>query len=76
MNISLSDANAQAEKTRAEGEAEYMRLLSEAYDTDEKREFYEFQLALETLKKTFNGRDKTIILDADNPIAKALINAQ
>lgn len=76
VNISLSDANTQAEKTRAEGEAEYMRLLSEAYNTDDKRSFYEFQLALETLKKTFNGSGKTIILDSDNPIAKALINAQ
>lgn len=75
VNISLSDANAQAEQTRAEGEAEYMRLLSEAYNTEDKRSFYEFQLALETLKKTFNGKDKTIILDADNPIAKALVNS-
>lgn len=75
VNISLSDANAQAEQIRAEGEAEYMRLLSEAYDTEDKRDFYEFQLALETLKQTFNGKDKTIILGKDNPIAKALINS-
>ena len=75
VNISLSDANAQAEQIRAEGEAEYMRLLSEAYNTEDKRSFYEFQLALETLKKTFNDKDKTIILGADNPIAKALTNS-
>ncbi len=74
VNISLSDAKAQAEQIRAEGEAEYMRLLSEAYNTEDKRSFYEFQLALDTLKKTFNSKDKTIILGADNPIAKALIN--
>ena len=75
VNISLSDANAQAEQIRAEGEAEYMRLMSEAYNTEDKRSFYEFQLALDTLKKTFNGEDKTIILGADNPIAKALTNS-
>ncbi|MBR6922745.1 MAG: protease modulator HflC, partial [Clostridia bacterium] len=66
---------AQAEQIRAEGEAEYMKLIAEAYDTEDKRDFYEFQLALETLKKSFNGKDKTIILGADNPIAKALTNA-
>jgi len=76
VNISLSDAKAQAEQIRAEGEAEYMKLIAEAYDTEDKRDFYEFQLALETLKKSFNGTDKTIILGADNPIAKALINAE
>ena len=52
-----------------------MRLLSEAYNTEDKRDFYEFQLALETLKQTFNGKDKTIILGKDNPIAKALTNS-
>ena len=76
VNISLSDAKAQAEQIRAEGEAEYMKLIAEAYDNEDKRSFYEFQLALETLKKTFNGEDKTIILGADNPIAKALTNAE
>lgn len=76
VNISLSDAKAQAEQIRAEGEAEYMKLIAEAYDTEDKRDFYEFQLALETLKKSFNGGDKTIILGADNPIAKALTNAE
>ena len=75
VNISLSDAKAQAEQIRAEGEAEYMKLIAEAYDTEDKRDFYEFQLALETLKKSVNGKDKTIILGADNPIAKALTNA-
>ena len=75
VNISLSDANANAEQIRAEGEAEYMRLMSEAYDTEDKRDFYEFQLALETLKKTFTGAEKTIILGADNPISKALMNS-
>lgn len=76
VNISLSDAKAQAEQIRAEGEAEYMKLIAEAYDTEDKRDFYEFQLALETLKKSFNGKDKTIILGADNPIAKALTDAE
>ncbi len=76
VNISLSDAKAQAEQIRAEGEAEYMKLIAEAYDTQDKRDFYEFQLALETLKKSFNGKDKTIILGADNPIAKALTDAE
>ena len=29
------------------GEQEYMRILAEAYDTEDKKEFYEFTKALE-----------------------------
>ena len=50
VNIIVSNAQAEAAKLEAEGEAEYMRLLAEAYDTDDKKEFYEFTLALDALK--------------------------
>ena len=39
VNILVSNAEAEAAKLEAEGEAEYMRLLAEAYDTDAKKEF-------------------------------------
>ncbi|MGI6668031.1 MAG: hypothetical protein ACOX4M_00795 [Acetivibrionales bacterium] len=32
-----------------------MRLLAEAYDTEEKRSFYEYMLALEALKASLDG---------------------
>ncbi len=73
VNILVSNAEAEAAKLEAEGEAEYMRLLAEAYDTKEKKEFYEFMLALDTLKQSLNGDEKTIILDADSDLAKLLM---
>ena len=73
VNILISNAKAEAAKLEAEGEAEYMRLLAEAYDTQDKKDFYEFRLALEALKASLNGDEKTIILDADSDLAKILM---
>ena len=73
VNIMVSDAEAEAAKLTAEGESEYMRLLAEAYDTADKKDFYEFTLALDALKQSLTGGQKTIILDADSDIAKILM---
>lgn len=73
VNIIVSDAEASAAKLEAEGEAEYMRLLAEAYDTREKKEFYEFTLALDALKSSLSGDEKTVILDADSTLAQILM---
>ena len=72
VNILISDAQANAAKLEAEGEAEYMRMLAEAYDTDDKKEFYEFILALDALKASLTGEEKTVILDGDSDLAKIL----
>ena len=76
VNIIISNAKAEAAKLEAEGEAEYMRLLAEAYDTPDKREFYEFTLALDAMKKSLTGNEKTVILDGDSELAKILAGAQ
>ena len=60
----------------AQGEAEYMRLLAEAYDTQEKKDFYEFTLALDALKQSLTGREKTVILDGQSELAKILMGAE
>ena len=72
-NITVSNAKAQAEKIRAEGESEYMRILAEAYNTPDKQSFYEFTRALDALKASI-GEDTTIILDKDSALVKALMN--
>ena len=72
VNIIVSNAEAEAAKLVAEGEAEYMRMLAEAYNSPEKQEFYEFTLALDALKETLNGDEKTIILSADSDLAQIL----
>jgi len=73
VNIIVSDAEASAAKLEAEGEQEYMRLLAEAYDTQDKKDFYEFSLALDALKASLNGDEKTVILDANSELAKILM---
>ena len=75
VNIIVSNAKAESAKLEAEGEAEYMRLLAEAYDTDEKKDFYEFTLALDALKQSLTGKEKTIILDGDSELAQILTGA-
>jgi membrane protease subunit HflC len=75
VNIMISNAQAQAAELEAEGEAEYMRLLAEAYDSDDKKEFYEFTLALDALKKSLTGSEKTVILDANSELAQILMGA-
>ena len=75
VNILVSNATAEAAKLEAEGEAEYMRLLAEAYNTDDKKAFYEFTLALDALKQSLSGEEKTIILDGDSELAQILMGA-
>jgi membrane protease subunit HflC len=72
-NILISDAKAQAEKIKAEGESEYMKILSSAYNTPDKQAFYEFTRALDALEISLAGQS-TIILGKDSIIAKALTN--
>ena len=73
VNILVSNAEAEAAKLEAEGEAEYMRLLAAAYDTADKKDFYEFTLALDALKQSLTGDEKTIILDKDSALAQILL---
>lgn len=69
--VIISQAEAQAEETIAEGEREYMKVLSAAYATPERAEFYKFIRELDALKVTMKG-DKTIILDKDSPLVRIL----
>jgi len=75
VNIMVSNAEAEAAKLEAEGEAEYMRRLAEAYNSQDKKDFYEFTLALDALKQSLAGGEKTIILDEDSDLAKILMGA-
>ena len=74
VQVLLAEAEAQAATTRAEGDAEYMRILSEVYDSPEEAEFYTFMIALDALKASMTGEEKTLILDADSPIAQVFYN--
>lgn len=73
MAIQISEAQKQAEILEAEGEAEYMRILAEAYSDEEKTDFYSYVRSLDALKASMKGENKTIILPADSPIAQAFV---
>ena len=67
----LSEANAKAEQIKAEGEAEYMKILSGAYNDESKSDFYSFVRSLDAAKTSMKGKgQKTLILPADSPIAE------
>ena len=53
-----------------------MRLLAEAYDSAAKKDFFKFTQALEALKKSLTGDEKTVILDADSELARILMGIE
>lgn len=74
VTIMLSDASAKAAQTVAEGEAEYMKILSEAYNNSQKSDFYNFMISLDAAKNSLKGNDKTLILSKESPIAQIFLN--
>ena len=73
--VSVSEAEAKAEKIISEGEAEYMRILSGAYNTADRADFYTFVRSLDAAKKSLKG-DKTLILDSKSPLAQIFNEAE
>lgn len=70
ISIMLSQAKAEAEKTIADGEAEYMRILAQAYADTDRSDFYTFVRALDAAKIMMQGNNKTLLLPEDSPIAQ------
>lgn len=77
VSIMVSEAQAKAEKLVAEGEAEYMKILSDAYSDEEKSEFYSFVRSLDAVKESMKGNNsKTLILPSDSPIASLFVTGE
>ena len=68
--VMQSKADAEAEEIIAKGEAEYMRILSDAYNDPDKADFYIFLRSLDAAKATMKGDNKTLIIDETSPIAQ------
>lgn len=68
--IKLSEAEKRSEILEAEGEAEYMKILANAYSDESKQEFYSFVRSLDALKASMTGENKTVVLSEDSPIAQ------
>ena len=70
VQITIANAEAEGAILMAEGDAEYMRILSDVYDSQDEADFYSFMIALDAMKKSLTGEEKTIVLDPSSPIAK------
>lgn len=67
--VMLSEAQANADRLEAEGEAEYMKILSDAYNDPDKAEYYLFVRQLDAAKKSLENGNTTLFLDSDSPLA-------
>lgn len=72
VSIKIAEAKRQAEQLVAEGEAEYMAILSDAYNSEEKADFYNYLRSLDAIKNSLTGNEKTLILDKDSELVKIL----
>lgn len=69
--IILSKAKATSEQLKGEAEQEYMKIMQDAYGTQDRAEYYKFVRSLEALRNTIKG-DKTLILSSDSYLVKVL----
>lgn len=70
VTVILAKAQKTADKTVAEGQAQYMKILSKAYNNKNKADFYSFVRQLDAVKATLKNGENTIVLDKDSPIAE------
>lgn len=70
VSVMKSEATAEAEKIKAEGEAQYMQILSNAYNDENKADFYNFVRSLDAAKASLKGGNNTLILDKSSPITQ------
>ena len=73
--VLISQAEAKADQLEAEGEAEYMRILSDAYNDPDKADYYLFVRQLDAAKKSLESGNTTLFLDSDSPLASVFENA-
>ncbi len=70
VSVMLSKANADADAIIGAGEAEYMKILSDAYNDPDKADFYLFVRSLDTVKASLSNGQTTLFLDKSSPIAE------
>ena len=59
VSVMKSKAKAEAEKIKAEGEAQYMQILSQAYNDESKADFYNFVRSLDAAKASLKNGNNT-----------------
>ncbi len=76
VEIMLSEARALADATVAEGEAEYMSILSEVYSDPDKADFYTYVRSLDAAKASLENSNNTLFLNSDSPLAEIFYNIE
>ncbi len=76
VTVLLSEAQATADATIAEGEAEYMSIMSEVYNDASKADYYTFTLELDTIKKSLNEGNTTLFLNSNSSLAQIFNGVQ
>ncbi|MBP3727538.1 MAG: protease modulator HflC [Pseudobutyrivibrio sp.] len=71
VTVTVAEAKKQADVLEGEGESEYMRILSEAYNDPAKASFYNFVRSLDSLDSLV-GDDNVIILDQNSELGRIL----
>ena len=71
VSINVADAKAKAAVIRAQGEAEYMKILSAAYNDPDKAAFYNYLRGLDSMEALARSK-AVILLDKDSEYAKIL----
>ena len=74
VRIMLSDAKTEAAKMEAEGNAEYYRILADAYNSSNAaQEFYQYIIGINSLRESLaNGG--TIVIDENSPLYEIIVN--
>lgn len=72
VEVMKAEAERDAAVLLAEGEATYMQTLQDAYNTEDKANFYNFLRSLDAIEESMQGEDKTLILDKSSEIARIL----
>lgn len=70
VTVLLAQSQKEADVIIAEGEVQYMKILSDAYNDESKAEFYTFVRQLDAVKATLAEGENTIVLDRESPIAE------
>ena len=71
--ILKAQAEKKSAKLKAEGEAQYMETLQQAYNDKDKADFYNYIRSLDALKVSLSGKgEKKLMLGRDSELAKIL----
>ena len=72
--VTLADAYKESEETRGLGDAKAAQVYADAFEQD--REFYAFYRSLDAYRKSFLGKDTTMVLAPDSEFFRYFNNQQ